>query len=287
MIQVYNAITDALFKLVCFASAKVIIMEQKEVLLRQLLNKIAKEQKYENYDLIINETSSGGANYSSKLFTVIIREANKEDLHLFAKVAAAGEAVRKEMPSMIKMYDVERFAYTKLSTIYASLEEENGVPEEHRLHFTKCYGFDASRNQEILILENLLALGYGPHDRFHSYDWEYAYSAVKDMAKMHALSLAFSQKNPEEFEKTLEDLKMDFSESDAMVNSTKELVKVSLDKVDPKYRDALEKFMEGKPNPDEMTGAITRPVIIHGDFRGSNLLHRVREVSFTNLRIRF
>ena len=74
---------------------------------------------------------------------------------------------------------------------------------EHRLHFTKCYGFEAGTNQEILILENLLTLGYCPQDRFHSYDWQYAYSAVKDMAEMHALSFAFNKKDPEEFEKIL------------------------------------------------------------------------------------
>ena len=251
-------------------------MEQKLEALRKLINKIAAEHKYKNHEIIINELSSGGANYSSQLFTVIIREANKEDIHLFAKVAAFAAEAREEMPKID--VDLELFAYTKLSKIYAALEEENGVPEEHRLFFAKLYGHNDIKNQEILILENLLARGYKPFNRFKSYDWEYASTAVKDLAKFHALSFAFGNKDPEEFEKTVATIKIDWANSDFMNNINKNMVKTALDNVNPEYKNALEKFLEDKPLPFTMTGAINRPAIVHGDFRGDNLVHRIREV---------
>ena len=253
-------------------------MEQKQELLQKLLNKIATEQNYENPEIVVNEISSGGANYTSKLFTAVIKAKSKEDLQLFAKIAAFGEEIRKDMPA--DLYDIERFFYTKLVKIYASLEEEHGVPEEHRLSFTKCYGVDASRNQDILVLENLLALGYGPHDRFHSYDWEYASSAITDLAKLHALSFAFSESNPEEYEKTCEVLKFNWVKNENMDIMVQKTVDLALDTVDIEHKEALSKFLEGKPNPFALTGPVRKSVIIHADYRGNNLLHRVREVCF-------
>ena len=245
--------------------------------LRQLLNKIATEQKYKNHEITINEISSGGANYTSKLFTVIIREENKDDLHLFAKVAAMGDRFRSDVP--IDLYESEQFAYTKLAKIYASLEEDNAVPEEHRLSFSKLYGFDPTKYQETLVLENLLAHGYGPHNRFQSISWEYASSAVADLAKMHALSFAFSKQYPEVFDKTLVDLKFNWEEFVSMEVTLQKMIGIAVKNVNSQHRDSFQKFMESQKNPLKIYAPIRSKVIIHGDFRGDNLLHRAREVS--------
>ena len=248
----------------------------KETLLK-LLNKIAKQQKYENPEIIIKDLSSGGANYTSKLFTVTIREENKEDLQLFAKVATMGEAFRKDVP--INAFKTEVFAYTKLAKIYATLEEENGVPEEHRLHFTKLYDFDLTLYQETLVFDNLLAHGYGPHNRFQSINWEYSSTIVTDMAKMHALSFAFGKQYPEDFEKVMADLKIDWDESGSMLDVLQKMTALALNNVKPEYKNALEQFMDTQKNPFRMYAPIRGKVIVHGDFRGDNLLHRMREVS--------
>ncbi|KAJ8716961.1 hypothetical protein PYW08_005360 [Mythimna loreyi] len=258
-------------------------MANTQETLRNLLNKIATEHKYEKPEIIINEIFSGGANYTSKLFTLIIKEENKDDLHLFAKVAAAGEAFRKDMP--MDPYKVEHFVYTKLAKIYASLEEENGVPEEHRLYFTKFYGFDPSNYQETLVLENLLAHGYGPHDRLRSVNWEYASSAISDLAKMHALSFALKKQNPEEFENVSSFLKLDweqFTNMDALFRKT---IAVALENVEPEYKEALEKFLENQEIPFMMYKSIGKTCLVHGDYRGDNLLNRVREDGKVDIKI--
>ncbi|KAJ8716957.1 hypothetical protein PYW08_005356 [Mythimna loreyi] len=260
-------------------------MTHKESL-RQLIVKIATEKKYENPEIIIKETSSGGANYTSKLYTVIIREENKDDLHLYAKIAAFGEEFRKEMP--VNIYGVEQFVYANLLKKYASLEEEHNVPEEHRLFFSKCYGVDASQNQEILVLENLVEQGYGPYDRFNSYDWDYASAAVADLAKMHALSFAFHKQYPEEFEETMAVFVIDWKKMEESENidiMVEKMKSIALKNVDPEFRGKLEKVVDNMKHPFTMYGAIRGTAIVHADFRGSNLLHRVREDGKVDIKI--
>ena len=252
-------------------------MENVEESLQQLLNKTASDQKYENHEITINEVSTGGANYTSKLFAVIIREANKEDLHLFAKVAAYGDRYRNDVH--IDLYKREEFAYTTLAKIYASLQENNRVPEEHRLYFSRLYGFNPDIYQETLIFENLLVRGYVPHNRFQSINWEFASSAVAELAKMHALSFAFSKQYPEEFEKALVRLKLKLEESRSMNLALQKMIGFALKKVKPKYIQAFQKFMESQKNPLKMLAPIRSKVIVHGDFKGDNLLHKVQEVS--------
>ena len=248
-------------------------MAHSDEFLRQFLNKIATEQNYEKPEIIIKEISSGGANYTSKLFTVTIKEENKEDLNLFAKVAALGEKFRNGADVMV--YENEHFAYTKLGKIYSDLEEESGVPEEHRLHLTKFYGFDSSLFRETLVLENLFAAGYGDYDRFHSITWDYASAAISELAKLHALSFAFKNKFPEEFAKTLERLKMDWSGAESMLQGA---LATALKTVKPEMVKPLEKFFENM-TIDSIYNIVGKTVIVHSDFRGNNLLHRVREVS--------
>ncbi|KAF9799758.1 hypothetical protein SFRURICE_005051 [Spodoptera frugiperda] len=244
--------------------------------LRNYLDKIAGELKYVNPDITINEISSGGANYTSKLYTAVVREAGKEDLHLFAKVAVLGESMREVLPNM---YTTEQYMYTTLAKWYERMEQESGVKEEDRLLFCKFYGFDPSPNREILVLENLLLQGYGPHDRFHSVDWPYAAAAVRDLAKMHALSFAFAKKYPEEFEKAVK-IVSSVWDNDVMKSSMQRNVDTALNVVSPEHKDALARFMDKtmKLTLEEMIGPVgSRTVIIHRDYRGNNLLHRRRE----------
>ncbi|KAJ8717583.1 hypothetical protein PYW07_005513 [Mythimna separata] len=245
--------------------------------LRQLLNKIAAEYKYDNPEIKIDEISSGGANYTSKLYTVVIKEQNKEELNLFAKVAATGEAFRRDIP--INAFKTEDFAYVELAKTYAKLEEENGVPQEDRLRFTKFYGSDPTEYHEILVLDNLFAHGYGAHDRFQSVNWEYASAALGDLAKMHALSFAFSKHYPEEFEKALEELHFDFNDFGGMDVMLQKSTSLALENVKAENKEVLEKFLKNQQNPFEMYLPIRSKVIVHADFRGNNLMHKVREHS--------
>ncbi|XP_047030979.1 uncharacterized protein LOC124638143 [Helicoverpa zea] len=260
-------------------------MAHSEEPLRNMLNKIAKDHNYDNPEIIINSISSGGANYTSALYTAIIKGKNKEDLNLFGKVAAVGEKFRNE--TSIDFYDTEKFAYTTLFKIYKALEEEHGVPEEHRLPFVKFYGFDTSAQYlETMVLENLITQGYEAFDRFKSYDWEYASAAVTELAKFHALSYAFQKKDPEEFQKTLDRAKLDWL-AVGVEGMLKKSGALALGAIRPEHKRSLEKFLSR--NINEVFIDFFKPsrttVIIHGDYRGSNLVHRVRKDGKVDIKV--
>ncbi|XP_022820743.1 uncharacterized protein LOC111352433 [Spodoptera litura] len=246
--------------------------------LRDCLNKVAKEQKYVNPEITIEEISSGGANYTSKLFTAVVSEAGKEDLHLFAKVAVFSESMRVNLPNVFLL---EQYTYTELLKWYETIERESGVPEEDRLIFCKFYGLDATLYKEIMVLENLLPQGYEPHDRFHSIDWPYAAAAVRDLAKMHALSFAFAKKHPEEFEKAMKNITVDWP-AEIMDTMIRQSVSTAVKVVNPEHKEAFVKFMDEAlktPYFDILKPVNSKVAIIHKDYRGNNLLHRRRDVS--------
>ncbi|XP_026739272.1 uncharacterized protein LOC113502087 [Trichoplusia ni] len=248
--------------------------------LQKLLNNIATNNAFNNCTIDINELSSGGANYSSKLYTVDIIDVNKlkEDLHLFVKVSVLGENIRKNYPP--SFFDTEMYCYTDLLEAFKELENECGLTVEDGIAFAKFYGGDPTRYQETVVLENLVAHGYHDFDRFHSFDWAYALSAVTELAKFHALSYAYREKRPAEFEKALDRFKKSWKPgvNAEMENSAKDS---ALKCVKPEYRDVLETFLDKYMNNIlcECYATAARPVLVHGDYRGSNLLHRYTEAS--------
>uniref|UniRef100_A0A2A4JE13 CHK kinase-like domain-containing protein n=1 Tax=Heliothis virescens TaxID=7102 RepID=A0A2A4JE13_HELVI len=260
-------------------------MANTEETLRKLLNKIAYEHNYKNPEIITNNISSGGANYTSALYTATIKENNKEDLNLFGKVAVVGEKFRTV--AEVNFYDTEKFAYSKLLKIYGALEEKHGVPEEHRLPVVKFYGFDDSaQHQETMVLENLLVQGYEPFDRFKSFDWEYASAAVTECAKFHAISFAFQKEDPEEFQKSLGRPKLNW-EDIGIEAVLKKSTALALQAIKPEHKISLEKFMSRDIQELflDFFKPIHAPVIIHGDYRGSNLMHRVRKDGKVDIKI--
>ncbi|OWR43364.1 ecdysteroid 22-kinase [Danaus plexippus plexippus] len=161
------------------------------------LKRVAKEQKYENCSITTKAISSGGANYTSALYLATIQAPGKEDLKLFAKVAAVGEKIRAIEPH--KIYETESLFYNYLLKKYKELEERNNIPAEYRFVTPKYYGGSDEYLKETFIFEDLTARGFTTHDRFKSIDWEYASKAIENLARFHALSIAFSVEDPEEF----------------------------------------------------------------------------------------
>lgn len=254
-------------------------MAQNAEHLNKLLEQIAKEQNFVNYDIKIEPISSGGANYTSALYNINISEGDKV-LYMFAKLAILGASLRTDAP---KVYEIESFAYTKILKAFERLENEHQVPEEHRLVFSKFYGYNPSVYEETIVLENLVKVGYQSYDRFKSIDWPYTKSALRDLAKMHALSLAYSEYHSVEFMEIIEELQNKWkSENRQIKDYYKSLMTKAVDKTRAKNRDKLRRFFDGVDG--DVFGTLynkwgRRPVIGHGDFRPSNLLHRTRDVS--------
>ncbi|KAI5634307.1 ecdysteroid kinase domain-containing protein [Phthorimaea operculella] len=255
-------------------------MADSESILRDLIAEVASEHDFKNYELAIKPISSGGANYSSVLFLVTVKCPGKKDVELFAKVASMGEKMREVMNGK-QMYDLEVFFYTKLSKIYSSLELKANVSDEDRLVIPKFYGCKTDLYEETIIMQNLTVEGFKLHDRRQPVSWEYAASAIENLAKFHALSFAYQKENPEQFEETCKDLVAVVFDDETFTDMLDKQIKETLEIVEnTEYKPRVAKALNDLKGDDAMW-IFKRPlgtkVIVHGDFRPDNMMYREKD----------
>ncbi|CAH2089111.1 unnamed protein product [Euphydryas editha] len=242
-------------------------------ILNRMLVRIAKENQYYESKINIKSVSTGGANYTSFLHNATISAPGKDYLNLFVKQAALGEKIRSS--TKILIYEIENFFYNKLLKNYEAIEERYMVPSEHRLITPKFYASNDECCKEILILEDMTSKGYQSFNRFETIDWKYASKSVQNLAKLHALSFAWSVNDPERFKNTTK-LNLNAYISlwlDLLKNATTRAIEVTR----PENKERMEKFCKDVTKNDvfrDFFNPIRRPVIAHGDYRPSNLLHR-------------
>ncbi|KAG7301170.1 hypothetical protein JYU34_014018 [Plutella xylostella] len=251
-----------------------------QIILRELLQTVAREQDYPDPHVEVTAINSGGANYTSALFLASISAADKDDLKLFAKVAIIGEQFR-QMIDGDRLFNNERFFYTELKKVYEALQDKHGVEQEHRMVFPKFYGYKDTYLEEIIVLEDLVAGGYGSHNRLKSVSWEYAAAAVSQLAKFHALSFAFQDEQPEEFARVADGRQFQTPDAhDDENNPWRKMAGGALKVVRDEYRGRLQAFLENNLDREKFVSYYrprARCVLAHGDFRPSNLLCRRKD----------
>lgn len=255
------------------------IMSDNDHVLQELLETIAAEHGYKNCDMKLQSYSTEGANYTSQLYNVSLTAPGKDDLKLFAKVASVNEEVRLQSP--FNMFETEMFFYTSLLKQYQELEEKHKVPEEHRLATVKFYGCKKEFLKEILVFEDVTSKGFGTFQRHQLIDWEYASTAIRELAKFHALSIALHQQKPLEFEDITKKFTLDRKKLEGMKPMMDAATKMLLEIVKEENKDRIRAFMKKAQDfpVDHFNRPMHQPVISHGDFRTSNFMHRVQGVS--------
>ncbi|XP_059051596.1 uncharacterized protein LOC131846336 [Achroia grisella] len=250
-----------------------------ELVLRQLLDKIADEQNYKEPNISVHAITSGGANYTSILYLATISQQNKDELKLFAKVAIMSDVARSHY--YLPLFDLERFAYTNLLPRYADIQDRNQISEENKLVWPKFYGCNPNLYEETIVLENLVANGFNPYDRFKSINWAYASKAVETLAKFHALSIAYGEENPTEYAQLLEKMKFDPNSVARVSGAFTKLVKMALAVTKEENRERLKAYIEKEGDLVNMAKSrqenfVGLNVLTHGGFRPSNLMHRTK-----------
>ncbi|XP_050668292.1 uncharacterized protein LOC126967720 [Leptidea sinapis] len=253
-------------------------MSDAELILRTLLNRVLDERGYVPRNVKVEEVSSDGSNYTTKLFTIRVDSPEHVHLNLFAKVATLIGNLRERMGADW-LYDTERFVYTELSELYEHLQDKFDVPAEDRFNFPKFYGYSAERGEETIIMENLTNAGYVSLGRFESMEWEHAASAMDTLAKLHALSFAYAKYYPERFEKEAAGREyLVGGGGDPHDESTKLLWEkmmsgaVAAVKDDQKQR--LTDFLLSSTDFKKYNKPNGGPVLVHGDYRLSNVLFK-------------
>ncbi|KAL0820754.1 hypothetical protein ABMA28_006574 [Loxostege sticticalis] len=249
----------------------------RERILRKQLLKIAEERGYGSPEFRVAAVPITGSNFTSELFHATISAPGREDLNVFAKVAVMGEEHRKLIPN--KMFEVEQYVYTKLLKTFKELEERHEVPEQHRLVAPEFYGYSESYLEEVIVLEDLSVGGFETYDRFRSIEWEYAASAVEELAKLHGLSLAFEKEYPNEYEEAKEVFKTnpyDIGEGTGTTEVMWKMIDQSIDMIREENQPRVRRLFNSSYNPSYLYGPIgKRMVIVHGDYKQANLMHKI------------
>ncbi|XP_063835815.1 uncharacterized protein LOC135084985 [Ostrinia nubilalis] len=251
--------------------------DARELFLRNILEEIAVKQKYEDPDIQTSAIPTTGSNFTSQLFYASIKSAGKQDLNVFAKVAVVAEKLREELKATL--FDIERHFYTKLTKTYKEIEDEHNISEEHRLVIPKYYGGSDTYLKEVVVLQDLSKHGFITYDRFKSIDWEYASAAVEELAKLHALSIAYWKAYPEDYEEAKKILRRQMMDEDTPVTAMmKHMLNNTILTVREENRAKVEKLCLETFNFEKFKKfyePTERPVIIHSDFRQSNLMHKI------------
>ncbi|XP_063635573.1 uncharacterized protein LOC134806281 [Cydia splendana] len=254
-------------------------MASTEQQLQRILHDIAKRENYISYKIDIKPITSAGANYTADLYIGTISEPLNPDIHIFAKVANLNEDARKNNEFLFRVYKIEALFYSEMAFIFGRIYNKHQVSVENRLIISKYYGHVLIPNQEILVLENLEERGFKTFDRMKTFDWEYAAVAVTQMAKFHALGLSYREEYPEEFENAYSNLIVDFSKNqEEMDIFTQQALQNACEGLNDDYKQRLKNFFSSKEIVTNMTTQMMedKTMLIHGDFRPSNLMHRRR-----------
>ncbi|XP_063534910.1 uncharacterized protein LOC134744893 [Cydia strobilella] len=245
--------------------------------LKKFLQNIAKKENYLLSKIDIKPISSGGANYTTDLYLATISEPLKPDINIFAKAANLNEDARKNNEFLCRVYETEALFYSELVVNFERLYNKRQVPLEERLYIPKCYGHLLVPYEEILVLENLEAKGFKNFDRMKTFDWDYASTAVTQLAKFHALGLALRDENPHEFTRIVGNFKLDLSESQELMNMFLTFaIENGSEAVRSDHKERLQKFFTSTENIATLMTMMTNDEIflVHGDYRPSNLMHR-------------
>ncbi|XP_049877417.1 uncharacterized protein LOC126374726 [Pectinophora gossypiella] len=251
-------------------------MADAETILRDLIVKIAREQDFEEHEVQIKAITSGGANYTSALYLIDLIFPNRKDMNLFAKVAIVGKTMREVM-NVGRLYHLEDYFYTKLAKTYEDLQSRHGITGDDLLSYPKYYGCSTKEFQEAVIMENLVARGYGSYSRFEPVDWEHAASTVETLAKFHALSFAYQKEKPEDFEKACEHLVYQIPETTEVGKEYwARMIKNCIGFIREDLRGRFLKSVQDLG--EDMNTKFKRPliakVLLHGDYRTSNLMYK-------------
>ncbi|XP_037295154.1 uncharacterized protein LOC119189473 [Manduca sexta] len=250
-------------------------MSEHKQIFTEILNKIVAERALVAPRVKIQPISSGGANFTTQLFKATISHGDNE-LKLFAKVAAVGDKFRNQIEGF-RMFETENDFYTKLIKIYENLQEKHNVPQDKRFVAPKCYGCSSKLYEEVLVLEDLSAQGFTVYDRMKSVDWDYASKAVEEIAKFHALSVAFEKENKEEFNEYVGTLT--FSLDKETTKHFTDIINKGVNLIKEENRSRVEAFIAsvGRLDDDDMFKPVKLNVLAHCDNRVSNQMYRVNE----------
>ncbi|KAJ8942639.1 hypothetical protein NQ318_013352 [Aromia moschata] len=249
-----------------------------------LINKIAEEEGFSDFTVVATPGSCKGDNYMGVITTVRVKDSTRK-LDLILKSALDSGALRKMAP-IRKVFLREIYVY---KTVFPALEEfqrSRGLLEGFSGH-AKLYGTVTEEPNECLVLENLKEAGYRLWNRKIPMDPDHVRMVLEEYGRLHAVSFAMKEKEPERYEEMTDGMANVFTDMDPIEATAvmKGCMANGFNAIEghPEAVEAFERFngvvekflMEELKEPEE------KSVLVHGDCWCNNLLFKYEDAQDT------
>lgn len=255
----------------------------------ELLAKIADADNLSDYTIELNAGSKHGDNFLGVIHRAILRgrrHGKPAELNLILKLSTTNESRRKEF-QMDSVFKREVLAYHELLPLFEKFQRDKGLSDDEGFFaFPKCLAAvaDAQSNQFAIIMEDLKVNKFVMLPKEKPIAGDHIYLIVEQLAKMHAISFAIKDQQPQVYDRLrkVHDLFRSFFTSDALRHLIESPVDRAIDVLE--NEDHIEWLKDFRANlHDEISRCFadgaSEPfgVIGHGDFWLNNILFRYDE----------
>ncbi|XP_064074631.1 uncharacterized protein LOC135193954 [Vanessa tameamea] len=248
--------------------------------LHNCIKSVANIYNIEDFVYHVDIVCGKGENYIANVFRVSINETNNEKNSVSVIVKTLINTTRQDL--FRELHKREVYAYRNVIDKFVVLQ--NDIVANERTILPKYVFASTTKNNEVIILEDLLLSGFVIESKFNKYeklDYPQVRLILTELAKFHALSFVFRKKDETNFENLLDDFK-DLIYQDKFLNKTKlrnyfqESYEMSLNLI--KDTDAKKKLDKVKDFLLELLRTYTKPkrynVFCHGDCWINNILFK-------------
>ncbi|KAL0822209.1 hypothetical protein ABMA28_004339 [Loxostege sticticalis] len=250
--------------------------------LKSIVDKIAKKEGFITYNLSVKNITPDGNNYLGLLSEVTVQDTvTNKKLDLFVKSIIAN-ADQLKVISVSEVYGVEIYFYLELSKILEELQANAQIPIEERYTIVKCY---KESTTEHIVMENMIKKGFYTWNRFDVISLDFAETAIKQLAKFHALGFVLQEKRPKYYEEKIMPLIYPIKLDEEFHKYFKNMADNILDYLEGDAKRKLKKnitalFEKGQKYTHNREQTMT---MCHGDYRPNNILIKTLEGKITDM----
>lgn len=148
-------------------------------------------------NLDIFDSTSKAEGYIGKIWRAKVKQGNEEIVFIIK--LACEEENHRDFTKADVLYRNEVCFYTKVFPAMDKLQKDKNIKQPFKI--AKCYATSLKEKQEAVVLEDLKAAGFEMHDRKKPLDEAHISLVLTQYGKLHALSLALRDQQPEVFKR--------------------------------------------------------------------------------------
>ncbi|KAL0818986.1 hypothetical protein ABMA28_008273 [Loxostege sticticalis] len=166
-------------------------MNSPSVLIEKVLTRVAKKLNIEKWRYELENMSGNMVNYMGNLFPVaLIDKTSDVTIYLMIKTDSSALVPAIE-PFANGAYKREDYVYTTLVPLFKKIANNSDD------FFPECYFADSSKDNRVLVLQNMSVFGFERHNKGRFLDKEHIILILEAVAKLHSFSLILREKNIE------------------------------------------------------------------------------------------